>query len=76
MFRRIEDRIRSLSKELTSAHEDREITVLLSELRLALHQHVTQLRTRMGAYPVMADRRRNSHREERSGSAVVDAESR
>jgi hypothetical protein len=56
-MRRVEDKIRSLSEQLLSAEEGKELGPMLVELREALHQHIERLRVRFAAYPIVVERR-------------------
>src|SRR5207249_5812405 len=69
MSRRMEDKIRKLSELLLQAKDDQEMSRTLAELRVALRQHVEQLRARMASYPIMVERRTYPSSEDSSGSA-------
>jgi hypothetical protein len=53
----MEDKIRRLCSELLAKRDDEEFGPLIAELRVALHQHIEQLRERFGAYPLFVERR-------------------
>ena len=54
---RLEDRIRSLCSKAPVTEDDKELSLLLDELRKALHQHIESLRERFGGYPILVERR-------------------
>jgi hypothetical protein len=68
MFRRTEDKIRKLSELLLEATDDQEMARTLTELRVALRQHIDRLRARMASYPIMVKRRTYPSSEDTSGS--------
>lgn len=68
MFRRTEDKIRKLSELLLEARDDKEMARTLTELRVALHEHIDRLRARMASYPIMVERRTYPSSEDTSGS--------
>jgi hypothetical protein len=53
----MEDRIRRLCSELLAKGDGEEVGPILVELRHALHQHIETLRERLGAYPLLVERR-------------------
>jgi hypothetical protein len=59
-MRRVEDKIRSLSAQLLSVEEEKELSPMLVELRDALHQHIERLRARLADYPIVVERRDRS----------------
>lgn len=56
-MRRIEDKIRKLSKQLVAASEQETAGPILVELRDALHQYIERLRVRFADYPFIVERR-------------------
>jgi hypothetical protein len=54
---RLEDRIRSLCAKALVTEDDKELSLLLGELRKALHQHIERLRGRLLVYPLVLERR-------------------
>ena len=66
MFRRTEDKIRSLSQQLLAAESDPELTAIVGELRAALRQHVERFRARVASYPIVVERRSYPATEESS----------
>jgi hypothetical protein len=56
-LRRIEDKIRSLCQRIVAEQNEGKATSLIVRLRDELHQHVEQLRTRLGRYPTAIERR-------------------
>ena len=61
MFRRIEDEIRSLCKQLLAGKDpDEQQIEKLIELRAALRLHIERLRARVVDYPFLLERRRQA----------------
>jgi len=60
MPRRIEDKIRKLSKELLAGKDDDQQIQKLVELRAALHLHIERLRIRAANYPMVLERRQQA----------------
>ena len=52
MFRRVEDRIRNLCKDLVATSDPAQQLSLVTELRGELHRHMERLRLRLGEYPI------------------------
>ena len=57
MNRRMEDRIRNLCAEVISESDPDKVRELSNELRTELHRFIAELRARISAYPVVAERR-------------------
>jgi hypothetical protein len=57
---RLEDRIRSLCSKALVTEDDKELSLLLDELRKALHQHIERLRGRLLVYPFVRERRKQN----------------
>ncbi len=60
MFRRMEDRIRNLCKELVDTSDPAQQVSIVAKLRSELHRHMERLRLRLGEYPLQERRGRNS----------------
>ena len=56
-MRRMEDKIRRLSGRLLASKDDKELRLILVELRDALHQHIERIRARFAGYPLVVERR-------------------
>jgi hypothetical protein len=59
MFRRLEDRIRNLCKELVDTSDPAQQVSIVAKLRSELHRHMERLRLRLGEYPLEERRARN-----------------
>lgn len=53
----MEDQIRSLCEQILTERDEEKATALIVTLRERLHQYVLQLRTRLGTYPAVIERR-------------------
>jgi hypothetical protein len=60
MFRRMEDRIRNLCRELVATSDPAQQVSIVTKLRSELHRHMERLRLRLGEYPLEERRARNS----------------
>lgn len=58
MFRRMEDRIRNLCKDLIATSDPAQQLSIVAKLRSELHRHMEGLRLRLGEYPL--EERRSS----------------
>jgi hypothetical protein len=62
MMRRMEDKIRSLCRQILAKKDDDELMrSMLIELQEALHQHVERIRARLNQYPIVSERREPNH---------------
>jgi len=59
-MRRREDKIRELCSQLFAVQDDVEQSLILDQLRKALHQHIEQLRSSFSTYPLLLERRGRS----------------
>jgi hypothetical protein len=56
-MRRLEDKARSLCRQITIATKDEELKPIVVELRETLHQHIERFRARLAEYPNVIERR-------------------
>jgi hypothetical protein len=57
---RLEDKICSLCAKALVTEDDKELSLLLGELRKALHLHIERLRGRLLVYPLVVERRKQN----------------